>query len=113
MDPHAHRSPDDPDDPDDPEQIELQVIQDVLDMVESRIRELERRGWRLTVPRSRIYATVLLAVVVSARQSHRVPATLDRAAILDEILDGADPFDNRGRQQAIEDTIRSYASPAN
>ncbi|MFI1919680.1 hypothetical protein [Nocardia sp. NPDC020380] len=99
--------------PDDPHQIELQVIQDVLDAVESRIRELETRGWRLTVPRSRVYATVLLAVVVSAREAHRVPATLDRAMILDDILDGAEPYDRSGARLRVEDTIRAFTTPAN
>ncbi|GAB2550823.1 hypothetical protein GCM10027167_67190 [Nocardia heshunensis] len=94
-------------------QIELQVIQDVLDAVEAQIRELERRGWRLTVPRSRVYATILLAVVVSAREAHRIPATLDRAAILDEILDGAEPFDTHPARRSIEETIRNYTAPAN
>ncbi|MGW4242768.1 hypothetical protein [Nocardia sp. NPDC004722] len=98
---------------DDRERIELQVIQDVLDTVEARIREMERRGWRLTVPRSRVYATILLAVVVSAREAHRLPATLDHAAILDEILDGAEPFGIREARQPIEDAIRGYATPAN
>ncbi|MEC3916825.1 hypothetical protein [Nocardia sp. CDC160] len=98
---------------DDLESIELQVIEDVLDTVETRIREMERCGWRLTVPRSRVYAAVLLAVVVSAREAHRVPATLDHAAILDEILDGAEPFGDPRARQPIEDTIRGYATPVN
>ncbi len=89
------------------------MIEDVLDAVEARIRELELRGWRLTAPRSRVYATVLLAVMVSAREAHRIPATLDRAAILDEILDGAEPFDDRTPRQAVEETVRRYAIPAN
>ncbi|MFE3189899.1 hypothetical protein ACFXHA_12890 [Nocardia sp. NPDC059240] len=98
---------------DDLGQVELQVIQDVLEAVEARIRDMERCGWRLTVPRSRVYATVLLAVVVSAREAHRIPATLDRAEILDEILDGAEPFDTRPSRQPVEETVRRYATPAN
>ncbi|MFJ4659018.1 hypothetical protein ACIP5Y_47745 [Nocardia sp. NPDC088792] len=93
--------------------IELQVIQDVLETVEARIREMEGFGWRLTVPRSRVYATVLFAVVVSAREAHRIPATLDRAAILDEILDGAEPFDACRMGRPIEQVIRGYAAPMN
>lgn len=98
---------------DDREQIELQVIQDVLDTVEAAIRELERRGWRFMVPRSRVYATVLLAVVVSARDAHHIPATLDRASILDEILDGTEPFDGGDVRRSVEEMVRGYATPTN
>ncbi|MRH91527.1 hypothetical protein GFY24_29495 [Nocardia sp. SYP-A9097] len=93
---------------DDRAQIELQVIQDVLDIVDARLRERELHGWRLTVPRSRIYAAVLLAVIVSARESHRIPATLDRAAILDVIFDGLEPSDSADGLHLVEDTIRSH-----
>ncbi|MFI1914015.1 hypothetical protein [Nocardia sp. NPDC020380] len=93
--------------------IELQVIQDVLETVEARIREVEGCRWRLTVPRARVYAAVLLAVVVSARETHRIPATLDRAAILDEILDGTEPFDAHWMGRPVEEVIRRYAAPVN
>ncbi|AYF74799.1 hypothetical protein D7D52_14030 [Nocardia yunnanensis] len=96
---------------DDSEQIELQVIQDVLEAVEARLREKERCGWRLTVPRSRVYATVLLAVVVSAREAHRLPATLDRAEVLDAILDGADSDHGCGRP--VEDAIDGHITSVN
>ncbi|MFE3189490.1 hypothetical protein ACFXHA_10810 [Nocardia sp. NPDC059240] len=98
---------------DDREQIELQVIQDVLDTVEARLRERERCGWRLTVPRSRIYATVLLAVIASARDTHRLPATLDRAAVLDDILDGAEPNTPGNAGHLVEDAIGNHMTPAN
>lgn len=98
---------------DDPGQIELQVIQDVLDTVEARLRQKEARGWRLTVPRSRIYAIVLLAVIVSARDAHRIPATLDHAAILDSILDGAEAATDDGVAQPIEDAIGNHIIPVN
>ncbi|WP_405485081.1 hypothetical protein [Nocardia sp. NBC_00511] len=98
---------------DDPQQIELQVIQDVLDTVEARLREKEERGWRLTVPRSRVYAIVLLAVIVSARDAHRIPATLDHAAILDSILDGAEATTDDGAAQPIEDVISNHITPVN
>ncbi|WP_067709288.1 hypothetical protein [Nocardia yamanashiensis] len=98
---------------DDPTGIELQVIQDVLDTVETRIRAAEQCGLRLTVPRSRVYAAVLLAVIVSARETHRIPATLDHAAILDEILDGAEPFGTPGANQPVEQVIRNHATPVN
>ncbi|NNH73130.1 hypothetical protein HLB23_25260 [Nocardia uniformis] len=93
---------------DDYDQIELQVIQDVLDTVEAQLRERERRGWRLTAPRSRIYAAVLYAVIVSARAAHTFPATLDRADILDEIFDGIDPFDSAAVRQPVEDAINNH-----
>ncbi|WP_330185364.1 hypothetical protein OHB26_18355 [Nocardia sp. NBC_01503] len=76
---------------DDTNQIELQVIRDVLDVIDARLRDSETHGWHLTAPRTHIYAAVLLAVIVSARESHRIPATLDHAAILDAIFDGLDP----------------------
>ncbi|WP_040805798.1 hypothetical protein [Nocardia concava] len=93
--------------------IELQVIQDVLDTVEARIRAAEQCGLRLTVPRSRVYAAVLLAVVVSARETHRIPATLDRAPVLDEILNGAEPSGAADANQPVEQAIRSHVAPVN
>ncbi|MEU6584061.1 hypothetical protein [Nocardia sp. NPDC046763] len=89
------------------------MIQDVLDIVEVRLRDHERCGWRLTVPRSQIYATILHAVIVSARESHRVPATLDRAAILDIILDGADPPDSGPTPSPVDNVIRRHTANMN
>ena len=93
---------------DDRDQIELQVIQDVLDTVEAQLQERERCGWRLTAPRSRIYAAVLHAVILSARATHAFPATLDRADILDTILDGAEPPDPDNAEQPVQDAIRNH-----
>lgn len=98
---------------DDAGSIEIQVIQDVLDVVESRLREHERRGWHPTVPRSRIYATVLHAVIVSARETFCFPATLDRAGILDSILDGTDSLDAGRIGRPVEDAIRRHSVYAN
>ncbi|MFJ9367842.1 hypothetical protein ACIRRA_25955 [Nocardia sp. NPDC101769] len=98
---------------DDPDLIEIQVIQDVLDTIETRLRDRERHGWRLTVPRSRVYATLLHAVIVSARESHRLPATLDRAPILDTILDGAEPSNQTAAIRPIEDVINHNTVPVN
>ncbi|MEV6098611.1 hypothetical protein [Nocardia sp. NPDC051981] len=100
-------------DRDDYDRVEIQVIKDVLDIVEVRLCERERCGWRLTVARSQIYATVLHAVIVSARESHRVPATLDRAAILDSILDGADPPDSGSTRHPVDDVIRHHIANMN
>ncbi|WP_067813836.1 hypothetical protein [Nocardia inohanensis] len=94
--------------------IELQVIQDVIDIVESRLREREQHGWRLTVPRSRVYATVLHAVMLSARAACIVPATLDRADILDAIFDGIEPADSAAAERnPVDDTIRHHVVPVN
>lgn len=98
---------------DDRDQIELQVIVDVLDTVEARLRECERCGWRLTVPRSQIYATVLYAVIVSARATHAFPATIDRADILDAILDGAEPSNSGYVGRPVEDIISSHTVQVN
>lgn len=93
---------------DDNEQIELQVIVDVLDAVETTLREHERHGRRLTVSRTRIYATVLHAVILSARATHIFPPTLDRAAILDTILDGVESPESLSGSQPIEDAINGH-----
>ncbi|GAB3203464.1 hypothetical protein [Nocardia tengchongensis] len=98
---------------DDPDQVEIQVIQDVLDAIEIRLRDRERHGWRLTVPRSRVYATLLHAVVASARESHRLPATLDHATILDTILDGAEPANDHAVGQPIDDVISTHTVQVN
>ncbi|MFC9999246.1 hypothetical protein [Nocardia sp. NPDC127526] len=90
---------------DDPDRMEIQVIVDVLDTIEARLCERERCGWRLTVPRSYIYAAVLHAVIVSARASHRLPATLDHAEVLDAIFDGTEPPCRGGTGRPVEDLI--------
>ncbi|MTL15277.1 hypothetical protein GL307_28110, partial [Nocardia seriolae] len=63
---------------DEPDQIEIQVIVDVLEAVESALRDRERHGWHPTVPRSRIYAIILHSVILSAR-AHSYRSTLDAA----------------------------------
>ncbi|MFE3795474.1 hypothetical protein KHQ06_21615 [Nocardia tengchongensis] len=98
---------------DDPDQVEIQVIQDVLDAIETRLRDRERHGWRLTVPRSRVYAALLHAVIVSARESHCLPATLDRATILDTILDGVEPSNHYAVSRPIEDVLDHSTVPVN
>ncbi|MEV6099974.1 hypothetical protein [Nocardia sp. NPDC051981] len=98
---------------DDPDRIEIQVIQDVLDTVEARLCDRERRGWRLTAPRSLIYAAVLHAVIVSARASHRLPATLDHAAVLDAIFDGTEPAEPGERGRPVDDVIDRHTMNMN
>ncbi|MFI6867739.1 hypothetical protein [Nocardia sp. NPDC050406] len=98
---------------DDGEEIELQVIRDVLDTVEERLLEWERHGWRLTIPRSLIYATVLYSVIVSARAARIFPARLDRADILDAIFDGIEPSDTGTAGRPVEDLIRRHTVHVN
>ncbi|MGW0247997.1 hypothetical protein ACWDYH_15325 [Nocardia goodfellowii] len=90
--------------------IEIQVIQDVLDVVETQLVERERCGWQLTVPRARLYAIVLHAVIVSARAGYRIPATLDGADILDVILDGIEPADLNDDPNPVEEAIRNHTA---
>ncbi|WP_280359276.1 hypothetical protein [Nocardia otitidiscaviarum] len=96
-----------------PDRIEIQVIVDVLDTIDARLREREHLGWRLTVPRSRIYAAVLHVVIVSARASHRLPATLDHAEILDTIFDGAEPPSRSDTGRPIEDLLEYHTVQVN
>lgn len=98
---------------DDRDKVELQVIVDILDTVEARLRERERCGWQLTVPRTRIYAIVLHAVILSARAAHAFPATLDRAAILDDIFDGVEPGESGAGRRPVEDIISGHTVNAN
>ncbi|PFW99832.1 hypothetical protein CJ469_04866 [Nocardia farcinica] len=98
---------------DDPDQVEIKVIMDVLDTVEARLCERERCGWRLTVPRSHIYAVVLHAVIASARHTCHLPATLDRADVLDTILDGTEPANPDTARGPIEDAITPHMVPGN
>ncbi|WP_433728802.1 hypothetical protein ACQP0C_39945 [Nocardia sp. CA-129566] len=85
--------------------IEIHVIQDVIDAVETLLRQTERSGRQLTAPRSRIYATVLYAVLASAREQPFRP-TLDAADLLDSILDGAEsPHPDNTLAELIETHI--------
>ncbi|APB00570.1 hypothetical protein [Nocardia seriolae] len=95
---------------DDRDRIEIQVIADVLDAVDTRLRERERHGWRLTVPRSHVYALVLHAVIRSAR-AHSYRGTLDAADILDAIFDGAERPVSGG--EPVEDAIRKHTVHVN
>ncbi len=74
---------------DEPTEIEIQVIQDVIETVEERLRRYEQRGGQVLTTRSRIYAVVVHAVVVSARE-RALGATLDNADVLDYLLDGVE-----------------------
>ncbi|MEU0503590.1 hypothetical protein [Nocardia sp. NPDC005998] len=69
------------------------------------MRQVERSGRQLTAPHSRIYATVIYAVVASAREQAFRP-TLDAAELLDSILDGAEsPHPGNALAQPIETHI--------
>ncbi|WP_067695029.1 hypothetical protein [Nocardia jejuensis] len=98
---------------DDRDEVEIQVIVDVLGIVEARLREWEGCGWRLVVPRARVYAVVLHAVIASARAGQRYPATLDGADILDVILEGTEPAGGGVGGQVVRDAIRRHTVPVN
>ncbi|MGW4532248.1 hypothetical protein ACWEOI_14985 [Nocardia sp. NPDC004340] len=93
---------------DDFDAIEIQVIQDVLDIVEARLREGERCGRRLTVPRSRVHAAMLHAVIASARESYGCRATLDRAGILDAIFDGVESTSATNAMDPVDSAIQRH-----
>lgn len=98
---------------DDRQQLEIQVLQDVIETIDAALRTAERQGLRLTAPRSHIYATILYAVVDSARQ-HAFRATLDGADILDSIFDGVESSEcDRDFVNPVEAAIRSHTAPAN
>ncbi|NNH73103.1 hypothetical protein HLB23_25120 [Nocardia uniformis] len=85
----------------------------VIDTVEAQLREREHHGWRLTAPRSHVYAMVLYAVILSARAAHRFPATLDTADILDAIFDGIEPSDSDAAARPVEDAIAHHTVNVN
>ncbi|AYF73759.1 hypothetical protein D7D52_07685 [Nocardia yunnanensis] len=96
---------------DDPDEVEVQVIQDVLAVVEARLREWEGWGWRVVVPRERVHAVVLQAVIRSVREGFGWRATLDRAGILDRILDGAEAAEEGG--SPVDWVIRGHGAQTN
>ncbi|NNH69464.1 hypothetical protein HLB23_06195 [Nocardia uniformis] len=55
----------------------------------------------------------LHAVIVSARASHRLPATLDRADILDLIFDGTEPANRGDVEGSVDDVIRHHTMNMN
>ncbi|WP_405493975.1 hypothetical protein [Nocardia sp. NBC_00511] len=73
-------------------EIDIRVLREVIDAVEDRLRAMEARGGVVTVTRAEIYATVIYAVMSSAREAgHYGAGSLVRAPLLDEVLAGADP----------------------
>ncbi|NNH72867.1 hypothetical protein HLB23_23915 [Nocardia uniformis] len=98
-------------DEDDLQQIEIHVLQDVIETIDTALRSAEQRGLRLTAPRSHIYATVLYAVVDSARK-RCFRATLDGADILDSILDGVESLDADGDfVNPVESAVSTHTAP--
>lgn len=76
--------------------IEIRVLTDVIESAETLLRQLEATGSRLIAPRPAAYATIIHAVVASARASgHYGQGSLAHAPLLDAILSGADatPWD--------------------
>ncbi|MEV6097751.1 hypothetical protein [Nocardia sp. NPDC051981] len=77
---------------DDQSDIEIRALQDVIDAVEDRLRRFEAKDGVVLAERSEVYATVIYAVIASARASgHYGAGSLARAPLLDEILLGAEP----------------------
>ncbi|GAB2531004.1 hypothetical protein [Nocardia heshunensis] len=98
---------------DDADSIEIQVVQDILEVVEARLREWEGCGWWLSVPRWRVFAVVLHAVIVSARETHGCRATLDRAQVLDAIFDGVESPNGANVANPVDCVIRRHGVNAN
>lgn len=68
-------------------ELEIGVIQDVIDAVDAQLDD----ALNLAVPRSRVYAAVIYAVMVSATESGRFGSgMLINAPLLDSILSGAE-----------------------
>lgn len=66
-------------------ELEIGVIQEVIDAVDAQLNDAPN----LAVPRSRVYASVLYAVMVSATESgHFGAGMLSNAPLLDSILSG-------------------------
>ncbi|QLY29225.1 hypothetical protein [Nocardia huaxiensis] len=69
----------------------MRVLQEVIDEVDARIEAMEAEGRVLAVPRSKVLATVIYAVMASARSTGSYgSASLASAPLLDVILDGAE-----------------------
>lgn len=89
---------------DDRNAVEIGIIQDVIDIVERRLRAYEGRGRQVVVPRSHVYAAVLHRVITSARELWYRP-TLDGAEVLDQLLDG-------GCGSLLDELLRDYLASA-
>lgn len=77
-------------------ELEVRVLGEVIDAVEEWVRDAEVSGQAVPVPRSQIYASVIQAVLASARETgHYGPGSLASAPLLDAILSGAEvnPWD--------------------
>ncbi|MFE3442693.1 hypothetical protein ACFXNW_06665 [Nocardia sp. NPDC059180] len=67
--------------------IEIDVLREVIEAVDARLDTLAN----LTVPRSKVYASVIYAVISSARDTgHYGAGMLANAPLLDSILSGAE-----------------------
>ncbi|WP_067465571.1 hypothetical protein [Nocardia amamiensis] len=75
-------------------EIEVRALYEVIAAVDARLAERAAQGHKLTVPRAKIYAAVLYAVIVSARDAgHHGAGSLASAPLLDVILNGAEATD--------------------
>ncbi|MVU78156.1 hypothetical protein GPX89_12985 [Nocardia sp. ET3-3] len=72
--------------------VEIRAVREIIDAVEDRLRHMEITGTPAPAPRSEIYATVICAVIASARASgHHGSGSIAQAPLLDEILIGSNP----------------------
>ncbi|AVH23569.1 hypothetical protein [Nocardia cyriacigeorgica] len=72
-------------------EIEIAVLREVIDAVDARLDTIAH----LTVPRSKVYASVIYAVLSSARSTgHYGAGMLANAPLLDSILSGAEGTDH-------------------
>ncbi|MBF6088405.1 hypothetical protein IU438_12910 [Nocardia cyriacigeorgica] len=72
-------------------EIEIAVLREVIDAVDARLDTIAR----LTVPRSKVYAAIIYAVLSSARSTgHYGAGMLANAPLLDSILSGAEGTDH-------------------
>ncbi|GAB4583883.1 hypothetical protein [Nocardia sp. IFM 10818] len=71
--------------------LEIRVLTDVIEAAESLLRRLEATGSTIAVRRPEAVATLIQAVMASARATgHYDPGSLVYAPLLDAILTGAD-----------------------
>ncbi|VFA97901.1 hypothetical protein [Nocardia cyriacigeorgica] len=72
-------------------EIEIAVLREVIDAVDARLDTIAH----LTVPRSKVYAAIIYAVLSSARSTgHYGAGMLGNAPLLDSILSGAEGTDH-------------------
>ncbi|MCU1643986.1 MAG: hypothetical protein JWN03_4261 [Nocardia sp.] len=70
-------------------EVEVRVLCEVIEAVDGWLREYERAGRPVIAPRAQVYASVIHAVLASARAGgYYGPGSLASAPLLDAILAG-------------------------